>query len=171
MFRAIRFLVLSHFLSLMMAMPAYSKSGGTHELGLLYRYDSAKSPTTTYTIHEIDTFLLVPVKVFWLGGEFGYANVRNRSNASSNLEIGVLAKYWLVEPGGSVGLNFSTGIATGKENDGHDPVSTFTLKAGPELAWFIWEGAAVSTKIQYASRRAGPTYTVVGIRSGISLFF
>ena len=115
--------------------------------------------------------MLVPVKAFWLGGEFAYANISNASNSSSRLEIGGLAKYWIVDPGGSVGLNITTGIATGKQNNGNDPVSTFTLKAGPELAWFVWEGAAISTMIQYASRRAGPTYTVMGIHSGISLFF
>lgn len=171
MFRAIRFLVMSHIALLVAALPASAKSGGTHEFGLLYWYDSAKSPTNSYSHHEFDMFLLVPVKAFWLGGEFGYANNRSTSNASSRLEIGALAKYWIVDPGGTVGFNMTTGIATGKEDDGHDPVSTFTLKAGPELAWFVWEGAAVSTMVQYASRRAGPTYTVIGIHSGIALFF
>ncbi len=171
MVRAFTLLLASQIIVLAIAQTAFGKSGGTHELGLMYRYDAAKSPTSTYSYHEFETFLTVPVKAFWLGGEFVYANISNASNSSSRLEVGALAKYWIVDPGGSVGLNITTGLATGKENNGNDPVSTFTLKAGPELAWFVWEGAAISTMIQYASRRAGPTYTVMGIHSGIVLFF
>jgi hypothetical protein len=150
---------------------ALAKSGMSRELGILYRYDSAKSPTSSYLNHEFQLFALAPFKAFWIGGECVYAQITNSSNKSSRLDAGALAKYWIVDPGSGVGLNITTGAAIGRQNNGNDPVSTFTLKAGPELAWFISEGAAISTTIQYASRRAGPTYTVIGIHSGASLFF
>jgi hypothetical protein len=153
------------------AQSLFAKSGGTHEFGVTYRYESAKSPSSTYSFHEFDTFWLVPVKFFWAGGEFGYARNQTTSYSTSRLQLGGLAKYWIVDPGGSVGLNIFSGMAIGREDSGSDPVSVFTLKAGPELAWFVWEGAAVSTRIQYETRRAGPTYTVLGIHTGVSLFF
>ena len=157
--------------AVMFSAPASAKGGGSHEMGISYRYDSAKSPTKTYSTHELQIFHLVPVNLFWAGVEFDYANNKNPDYGSSLFELGGLAKYWIVDPGGTVGFNLFAGVSFGKEDTGSDPHSTFTMKAGPEIAWFIWEGAAISTRLQYAARRAGPNYTIVGLNSGVSLFF
>jgi hypothetical protein len=159
------------FTFLTLTSEALARGGGTHELGFNYRYETAKSATNSYSFHELQGFYLVPFHAIWIGGELDYANNRNPSYGSSRLELGGLAKYWIVDPGGAVGFNIFAGFGFGKEDTGTDPHSTMTLKMGPELDWFIWDGAAVSTRIQYASRRAGPSYTVIGVYTGISLFF
>ena len=150
---------------------ALARGGGTHEIGFHYRYETAKSPTNSYSFHEIQGYYLVPFGPIWAGTEIDYANNRNPNYGSSRLELGGLAKYWIVDPGGTVGFNIFAGFGFGKEDTGSDPNQTMTIKMGPEIDWFIWEGAAVSTRIQYASRRAGPSYTVIGVLSGIALFF
>jgi hypothetical protein len=159
-------------LSLGIATSALGNSGGTHELAFNYRYESAKSPVNSYSNHEIQVEYLTPFSFLWTGIDLKYGNhhFANNNNATI-LEIGGLAKYWIIDPGDSVGFNLFSGFSLGKENTGTDPVTTTTFKTGPELAWFIWEGASATTRIQYSIRRAGPTYTVVGVHSGLSLFF
>ncbi len=154
------------------ATALFGKGGGTHELAFNYRYETAKSPVNTFSNHDLQVAYLVPFSFLWTGFDIDYSNrlLANGSNQSL-LEFGGLAKYWIVDPGDSVGFNLFSGFAIGKENTGTDPVTTTTFKVGPELAWFIWEGASATTRIQYSTRRAGPTFTVIGLHSGISLFF
>ena len=149
----------------------FARGGGTHELGFHYRYETAKSSTSSYSFHELQGFYLVPFRAIWAGAELDYARNRNTDYGSSIFELGGLAKYWIVDPGGAVGFNLFAGFGLGKEDTGNDPESTMTFKAGPELAWFVWDGAAVSTRIQYAKRKSGQSYTAVGAYSGIALFF
>ena len=151
------------------ASPAF---GSDHEIGFTYRYEAAKSPVNYFSNHELQLAYLRPFSFLWVGFDLKYGNIHYaNNNHSSILELGGLAKYWIVDPGSSVGFNIFSGLAIGKENTGTDPVTTTTIKIGPELAWFISEGAAISTRIQYSTRRAGPTFTGLGLFSGLSLFF
>jgi hypothetical protein len=146
--------------------------GSAHELGFTYRYETGKSAVNYYSNHELQVAYLRPVSFLWAGLDLKYGNNHYANNNNSSIfEIGGLAKYWIVDPGDSVGFNLFSGLAIGKENTGNDPVTTTTVKVGPELAWFVSEGAAISTRIQYSTRRAGPTFTVLGLYSGLSLFF
>ena len=146
--------------------------GSAHEMGFTYRYETAKSPVNYFSNHELQLTYLRPFSFLWAGFDLKYGNNHSANNIHSSIfEIGGLAKYWIVDPGPSVGFNIFSGLAIGKENTGTDPVTTTTIIIGPELAWFISEGVAISTRIQYSTRRAGPTYTGLGLYSGLSLFF
>ena len=162
---------LAAFTFLTLATDAHARGGGNHELGFHYRYETAKSTTNSYSFHELQGYYLVPFRAIWAGGEIDYASDRNPNFGSSRLELGGLMKYWIVDPGGSVGFNIFAGFGFGKEDTGTDPHETMTFRMGPEIAWFIFDGAAIITRIQYASRRAGPSYTAIGVYSGIALFF
>ena len=153
------------------ATPTYAKGGATHELGITYHYETAKSPVSTFATHELQIEFLRPFHFLWTGLDLKYLNSHNSNYTTTCAEFGGVAKYWIVDPGDTVGLNIFSGLAIGKENTGTSPVTTTTFKAGPELAWFIADGASVSTRMQYSTRRAGPTFTVIGLHSGLSLFF
>jgi hypothetical protein len=153
------------------APAAYAKGGATYEIGFNYHYETGKSPISTFATHEIQIEYLRPFRFLWAGLDLKYVNSHNSSYATNCAEFGGMAKYWIVDPGDTVGLNIFSGLAIGKENTGTSPVTTTTFKAGPELAWFIADGVSISTRIQYSTRRAGPTFTVIGLHSGLSLFF
>lgn len=154
-----------------MASAASGATGSTHELAFSLRYESLKSPTGVNANTELQGAYLVPIKAIWAGGELAYATSKNPTYATNSLEAGGLIKYWVMDPGQGFSFNLFSGLSLGKENNGFTSNSTMTIKAGPEFAYFAWDGVSISTKVQYSSRKAGVSYKGLGIYSGLSLFF
>lgn len=149
----------------------HAKGSADHELSLSYHYESGKGPKLSYFNHEMVTALLVPYGPFYIGGELTYIKVNTPSNSFNVLEIGGITKYWIVERGNSVGFNIYLGAGLGRQEFGESKYTSTTLKVGPELAWFITDNASISTRFQYAMRKAEEPYTSLGFHSGLSLFF
>lgn len=148
-----------------------AKGGMSNELGFTMMYDSLKSPTGTLAALNFSGFYLVPAKAIWCGGEWDYGTTSNSSYSTKTLEVGGLIKYWVMDPGDGFSFNLFAGVALGNQNDGLKNYSTMTIKTGPEFAYFFNEGVAISTRLQYASRKTDTSYTGLGLRSGLSLFF
>lgn len=148
-----------------------AKGGLANELGFSYKYDSLKAENGKFATHSLQGFYLVPAKAIWAGAEFEYGSTVNASYSTNLLDVGGLIKYWVMEPGSGFAFNMFAGLAFGQENDGFKKLATMTMKAGPEFAYFVWDGLAISTRVQYQSRKADKPYTGLGIRSGLTLFF
>ena len=93
--------------------------GSTNEMGFTYRYETAKSPVNYFSNHELQLTYVRPFSFLWAGFDLKYGNNHSANNIHSSIfEIGGLAKYWIVDPGPSVGFNIFSGLAIGKENTG-----------------------------------------------------
>ncbi len=149
----------------------FAKGATEYEFTFTYHYDSGKGNANAYSTHELDSAFLVPYGPFFVGGEVTFIQRNNPAISESIIELGGLAKYWFIENNGTVGFNIFIGAGLGKQEFNEASQNTTAIKIGPEIAWFVAQNAAVSTRLQYSMRKAEEDYTSLGVLSGISLFF
>jgi hypothetical protein len=150
---------------------AYAKGASSRELGFSFMYDSLQSPSGSLSTMSLESLYLVPYGSVNVGGDLDFSRKTTSSYTTQSISLGALLKYWIMEPGAGFALNIFSGFSYGQENDGFKKNSSYAVKLGPEFAYFLSEGISISTRVQYTMKKTDQSYSGLGARAGLSLFF